>query len=71
MAGLENGPPPDKEFLDLINKAVQEKGDGERSVPTGQEYLVVEITAPYKAVIRYFIEVQYPKVGQNKHKSDS
>lgn len=59
---LENGPQPDKEFLDLISKAAQEKGDGEKSIPTRREYLVVEITPPYKAVIEHFIKRLYPKV---------
>ena len=61
---LENGPPPNKEFLDLVGKAAQEEKDGEKSIPTGQDYLVVDITLPYKAIIRNFIEIQYPKVGQ-------
>ena len=63
---LENGPQPDQEFLDLISKASQEKGEGDQSLSPGQEYLVVDITPPYKAVIRHFIETQYPKVQQTE-----
>jgi hypothetical protein len=58
---LENGPQPEKGFLDLI-KAAQEKRDCEKSILTGKPYLVIEITPPYKAIIQYFMQTQYPKV---------
>ena len=60
-AVLENGPQPDEKFIDLI-KAVQEKGDGERLIPIGRRHTTIEITAPYNAIIQYYIETQYPQV---------
>jgi len=65
--GLENRPQPDKEFLDLVDKAAQEKGDSKKSIPTGEEYLVVDMTPPYIAIIRHFIETQYTKVRRIKN----
>lgn len=59
---LENGPPPDEEFLNLIRNAAQEKGDGDKPIPDNQDYVVIDITPPYKAVITHFVQTLYPKV---------
>ena len=60
-AVVENGPQPDEKFVSLI-KAVQEKGDGERLIPIGRRHINIEITAPYNAIIQYYMETQYPQV---------
>lgn len=59
---VENGPQPDQEFLDLIGEAVQENGDGDRCIPNGQNHLVIDMAPLYKAVIRKFLENEYPKI---------
>jgi hypothetical protein len=60
----ENGPVPEIEFIDLIDKAV-EKENGTISIPDGQTYLTVDM-APYEAVIKYFMENVYPNVQLKK-----
>jgi len=59
---VENGPQPDQEFLDLIGEAVQMNGLGDRCIPNGQNHLVIDMAPLYKAVIRSFLESEYPKV---------
>jgi len=61
---LENRLQLDKEFLDLINTAAQEKGDGEKLIQTERDYVSIEITPSYKAVIGHFINLYILRYDQ-------
>ena len=59
---MENGLKPNDNFLALINKAAWENKDASKLIPPREDYLIVNITLLYIAVIKYFIEKLYLKV---------